>query len=345
MTDFVLFQTNHLQVVVKSEADAAAVELLKNTLYGTKGIRYQQTGQARKVKELYDPYFFHLYLDGVLQGLYCLDHRVTEGVDRIHAFYGRYLTVAEPYQQKGYGQLLKMEAVKYMTAIYPAPFLFYSYIEARNTRSLRLSEQLNFTPIATLGTFVFRRLNPVFDSRVSPLTNTAAFLPLLKAHYRAHSLVVLEKVFDQGHYFVLNDSGHIRAGVHANPVHWAFTHLPGLSGWMMMHGFPHLPLLNKLFEPNYAFLALEGIYVEPGYEHLLSVLIESVLAHFGLYAALIQLDRRDALGKVLQDKKGIFGGFQSGVSTKVLVKAVGVSEEELERLRQTPVYVSSFDFT
>ncbi|GAB4016108.1 hypothetical protein GCM10028808_43490 [Spirosoma migulaei] len=345
MPDLVLIQNNTVSLVVKRVADMAAVDLLQNTLYGTKGIRYRQTGQERKIPELFNPLFFHLYINGSLQGLYCLDRRVVEGNSRVEAFYGRYLAVSKAYQRKGYGKLLKTEAVKYVRTLIPEPFLFYSYVEEKNIRSLILSQQLDFRSITTLKTFVFRHLYPVVDKRFCRLDDHSLALPLLKAYYKNYSLAVYDKVFENGNYFILKEGQTILAGVHASPTTWQFDHMPGLMGWIMMNGFPKLPILKKLFKPTYTFLSLEGIYLSQGSESLLAVLIESVLAHFKLHAALVQIDTRDKLIHTVQVNKGRLSGFQKGVSTHVLVKPISLTDSQFKCIQDGVVYVSSFDFT
>ncbi len=58
----ILSQIGSVKLVVKSEADAESIVLLKNAVYGTSGIRYQQTGQDQKLNQLSNPFFFHLYI-------------------------------------------------------------------------------------------------------------------------------------------------------------------------------------------------------------------------------------------------------------------------------------------
>ena len=57
----VLYQQDDLSLLVSAQADQRAIALLQQTTYGTEGVRYQQTGQAQKIHQLHNPYFFHLY--------------------------------------------------------------------------------------------------------------------------------------------------------------------------------------------------------------------------------------------------------------------------------------------
>ncbi|MFD1141012.1 GNAT family N-acetyltransferase [Larkinella insperata] len=343
----VLLQNDTLELVVKSVADAAVADLLKTVVYGSHGIRYRHAGQELKVGLFKNPLYFHLYVSGTLRGFYCLDRRTVPGpAGPIDAFYGRYLAVTEAFQGRGYGRLLKSEAVRYVENQVSPPYLFYSYLEEKNVRSMRLSKQQGFASYGQVKTFVFRRLSPRPDSRVAriPAADLPAFLPRLRAAYHSYALYTDARIGYQGNYFGLQEGHEWVAGVQANPVSWQFLNMPGASGWLMMHVLPYLPRLNRLFSPAYRFIALEGLHLQPGKEALLPLLLEGVLAHFQLSSALIQIDSQDPLLPTVTTNMGLFSGFEP-VHTHVMIKAHGLTPAQLERLRQAPFYSSSFDYT
>ena len=346
----VIYQQESLRIIVKQAADPAAVDLLKRTVYGTNGIHYQHTGQANKVEQLNRPFFFHLFLHNDLIGIYCLDERPVNlsGELTVCGFYGRYLSVTPDHQHKGYGRLLKVEAVRYVETHAKAPYLLYSYIEEKNVRSLRLSEHEGFASVARLKTFLFRRYAPITDSRFACLADSEKvwLLTQLEHVYGSHALTTFARIGFQNNYFVLREENEIIAGVQANPVRWNFSNMPGFGGWLMMHVAPLTSITRRFFNPDqYQFVALEGIYWKPGRESVVPVLLESVLACFGFHTALLEVDTRDPLNALLTDvkKMGLLSGFQSGIITHVMVKAS--SPEHLPALTDKPVYVSSFDFS
>lgn len=111
-----LYERDSLSLSVSAEVDERAVALLQQTTYGTEGVRYRQTGQEVRIHKLHNPYFFHLYQQQELIGLYCLDQRpVGFPAASVLGYYGRYLTVRADVQGKGYGQLLKTSAVDYIS--------------------------------------------------------------------------------------------------------------------------------------------------------------------------------------------------------------------------------------
>ncbi|GAB3716532.1 hypothetical protein GCM10027592_57890 [Spirosoma flavus] len=100
-----VYRKDDLVLTVSDVADPAAVDLLKRTIYGTKGVRYQHTNQATKIHDLLNPRFFQLRQAGQLVGIYCLDERLLDlGTQQVTGFYGRYLAVEESHSGKGYGR-------------------------------------------------------------------------------------------------------------------------------------------------------------------------------------------------------------------------------------------------
>lgn len=342
----IIYQQNDLMIVVKHVADPTAIALLKRTLYGTKGIRYQQTGQEDKISRLLKPLFFQLYQKEKLIGMYCLDERpISVASNPATGFYGRYLAVDESHKGLGYGHLLKQEAIQYVESHTDGAILFYSYIEEKNTHSLAISKKQGFHSAAVLKTFIFRRHSPQTDPRFTRLEPSESddLLRLLNDRYQGYSLKTLAHIGYQSSYFVLKEKGEIVAGIQANPVCWRFSHMPGASGWLMMNLLPLVSVTRRYFNPtNYRFIVPEGLYLKKGRESLLQVLLESVLAHFGLHSALFQIDEKDSVILLLtQRESGLLSGFQP-VKTHVMIKIRGLPDESLPT--GLPVYVSSFDF-
>jgi GNAT superfamily N-acetyltransferase len=346
--EHIILQNADLRLTVSSVPDPAALDLLKRTIYGTTGIRYQHTNQLTKAKDLKDPLFFQLWRSGQLVGLYCLDRRMTDlSTEPVLGFYGRYLTVDQAHAEQGYGRLLKQQAIAYVEETTSSPFLFYSYIEGKNARSVNISEKEGFASITRLNTYFFRRLWPQKDKRVEPAT--AAQLEqiqiLLSRYYAKYSLKSFANIGYQGNYFVLAESGQIVAGIQANPVCWRIMQMPSKWGDLFISVAPHVPLVRRLFNPDeFAFAALEGLYLAKGREDLLPVLLESVLAQTGLYSAMWQIDERDPNMTLLETlDMGIMSRFEAGVKTHVFVKAVGLPKGWMGA--NNPVYTSSFDYS
>ncbi len=343
-----IYDRDNLRITVGRALHSEALMLLKNTVYGTKGIRYQHTNQETKVGDLANPFFFHLWQGDELIGMYCLDERQLDIENRqVTGFYGRYLSVAESRSNKGYGRLLKQKAMDYTEQHTSSPFLFYSYIEEKNERSMAISLNENFRSVARLKTYFFRRYAPVEDKRfgIATAAELTRIIPLLSRFYRHYTFKTFAHVGYQGQYFVLREGGQIVAGIQANPVCWRFIQMPGLWGPLIMKLAPLFPLTRWYFNPaRQAFAVLEGFYHSEGRAHLLPVLLESVLAHLGLHSAMWQIDERDPLTALLRQKEmGSFSSFRAGINTHVLVKSVGTPDSWL--VNQRPLYISCFDYS
>jgi hypothetical protein len=344
-----IYQQGQLRLTLDRTMQPAALALLQRTTYGTNGICYIQTGQDQKLPHLYNPLFFHFYQQDELIGIYCLDEREVTliGTQHLPAYYGRYLAIDERHKGKRYGHLLKSQSMVYVEQKTQKAHLYYSYIEEKNSRSMRISQAEGFVSIAKLSTYIFRRYSPRTDSRFRPARadELPAITKLLNQAYAPYTLCSLGRIGYQGNYFILQEGNEIVAGIQANSVRWQFSHMPGISGWLTMNLLPLTSTTRRFFNPaNYTFLVLEGLYLKPGREELLPLLLESVLAHFGLHSALWQLDEQDPIRALLANRSmGPLSGYQKGVRTHVLVKPVDVSLNQLAI--NAPVYVSSFDFS
>lgn len=246
--------------------------------------------------------------------------------------------------------MLKQQAVQYLERTRPQPQLFYSYVEANNTRSLQISRSAGFEVLGQLEAFAFGRFYPRANPRVTQLPAEARpqLLAQLATAYQGHTLVHFDQVQQEHPYFVLREKGVIVAGVQAHPMQWRITHMPGLSGWLLLHVLPYLPVLSRLLNPErYAFAALEAVYVQPGHESALFALLESVLAHFGLTSALLMLDVRDPLSTLLHHsgKLGVLQALKQPVYTQVLGKLNGLTLPQLLGTPPRPLYASAFDYT
>ena len=187
----------------------------------------------------------------------------------VTGLYGRYLAVADSALGLGYGRLLKQQAVDYAERHTLLPFLFYSYIEEKNIRSMAISEKAGFQSVARLRTFFFRRWQPVADSRVEQATpaDLREVITLLNQAYHGHSFRTFARIGYKHNYYVLRERGRIVAGVQANPVGWQFRQvtLGGLLhlGRASINAISHAPLLGRLFKSQRLPVCSSGRTLRP----------------------------------------------------------------------------------
>lgn len=345
----VVFEQGELRVLVSPTLHPAAMDLLRQTEYGTSGIRYRQQDQLVRVRDLAHPRFFLLWRSAHLLGMYCLDERQVWLDGRwLPAFYGRYLTVSAAHMGQGYGHLLKQQAIQYVERTTSSPCLLYCFIEQKNTRSSAISLDEGFTAVATLRTTLFFHGQPEIDPRVEPAaaTDLPAIKSILFTRYQNHHLLTLERIGYQQGYFVLREAGVIVAGVQAIRVHWCFTHIPEPVRSML-----RLVLPKRFFNPDQQpFAVLEGVYLAEGHHQLWPVLLESVLAHLAVHGAMWQPDeadhgpsyRRTGQPWLKISDRGLSAGLQLGIRTGVLVKPMGMAMPWI--FPTGPVYASCFDY-
>lgn len=343
-----LYQQDSLSLFVSAQVDPDAISLLKQTTYGTEGIRYRQTGQEDKLYQLHNPRFFQLYIRQILIGFYCLDQRpVGFPSASFSGYYGRYLAVKDDYQGKGFGQLLKSTAINYLTQSAPLPHLFYSFIEEKNTRSMKASLKDSFVSVAQFKTYMFRRFSPKVDSRfhIASLVDPAKALRLVQRQFAHYGFQNFINISYQNHYFTLEENGQVLAGVQANPIIWKLVQIPGMLGPIIRYVVPAVPGLRRFFNPSrQSFVVLEGVYVDKNRPDMLPILLESVLAHFKIHTAMWQIDEKDPMMELIKGQKmGMLSQFQPGVTTHLMVKAVGFPATA--ELSKYPAYMSCFDYS
>ncbi len=346
-----IYQEGTLRITVSRQAGEETVNLLKGTIYGTSGPKYQHTGQEKKAHEIVRPLFFEAWAGATLAGTYCLSERVVRTpAGMVTGFYGRYLSVDPYYGGKGYGRLLKREAVAFVEQTTPQPHVFYSYIEEANGRSMHISAREGFSDIGTLEAILFSRPYPSVSPQVSRLSADRydTMRQLLESAYQPYTLVQFDRLFYGQNFFVLEEGGELIAGVQANPVRWRIVDMPGISGKLIMHLVPHLPVMGRLINPDqYQFAALEAIYVKPGHEKALLQLLEGVLIGFGFTSALLMADVQVPVARWLKSsgRLGIMNALKKNIYTKVMAKATGLAIGDLKAFPEQPIYTSAFDYT
>ena len=344
----IIYQQGDISISVGKTFDDEIINLLKRTIYGTKSPKYQHTGQEVKLANLQSPIFFTLKNKEKVIGFYCLCEReIMVGAEHYLGYYGRYLAVDEQFQGNNYGKLLKRIAIQYVEANSKSPSIFYSYIEENNTRSLNISKTLGFESISTLETIIFSRLYPQKKVNISHLnlTELPTFLSKLESQNSTTILRTFENINYQDNYFVIKDNDVTVAGLQANPVRWKIKEMEGVSGKILLKILPHIPILKRLINPEkYDFLAIEGIFIESGYEEYLYDLLEGVLHHLNMTSALIQLDSKSLILNLLKEKGdlGLLNSLKKDVKTHVMVKAINCDKSVITA---GEVYISSFDFT
>ncbi len=148
-------------------------------------------------------------------------------------------------------------------------------------------------------------------------------------------------------YYVIKDEhGQITAGVQVNPDRWRIHSLPGATGKIIFHLFSSLPYLNRIFNKNYKFITLEGIYYRAGAEKDLELLFEHLLHHYKVYTAIIPVDADSNVYKTLKSLQlGIASKLNKEVRGNIIAKFVQFNSEQINLFKENPAYLSGIDVT
>lgn len=364
----VLLQMRNLTMKLTRRASASVLSLLGGTIWGTPGgMRYQHLNTQEKLPQLQGAWFLTLDKDGEAIGVLCLDQRRVGALD---AFYIRYFSFAESMRRKGVEAHAEAEAQaskgqgmfkRFSSSFFAAPTplleaagtpkaVFFAFVELENARSRDMVAQMGLSRCGQFNTRIFSRLFPRTSKRVRRARpdEREDLRARVAAAYADHAFYNDHGLFRQDDFWVLEVDGRVVAGCQAHRVRWRVMEIPGRSGRLLMKTLPYIPLLSRLLNPRkFDFSAIEGLFCEPGHEHLLNELLEAVLRAQGNYTALLWLSTNSPISDLVARhlRFGLLHRLQRDVSATVVMRAYGLTPEEEDALRDRPVYISAFDAT
>lgn len=292
-----IYEEEPYQVFWEYEPTEEMFSLLEQTSWGTGKTVYQHFNNREHFLHIPQPNIFTVREAGKLRAFTVFVHRTFPGLpNQGKAFYIRFFCAAP--EVKGHGVVKNMsEIVINEIRRREKQVCFYATIEANNPAVRKVITRIGFAPITTIKTLGFSRTFPKERLAVSPLTDTEKdhFLTQLDASKSAYQFWTKDNLFVSPGYFVHKEAGEILLGVQVHLAQWAIQSLPGLPG-KLLPIIPYIPFLNRIFNPRaFNFLSFEGFYVKPGYEHLLTDFMETLLKRFKHHTAMFWLEARDPL--------------------------------------------------
>jgi hypothetical protein len=355
---------NFLKILVSPNKEI--LDLLNNNIIGTPGqsMLYQHLGIKNKIHQIADPYYACLMKNDRVVGTACFCRRPTANTGGgSHSYYIRYFSFKEIFRRRSFrARPLPLRQSNLRVEInlvlggyglnvpVKEKFFHYAYVDPRNVRSLALCNEFGFETVREYATVVFNRINP----KRSPALVTAVpkeeehhIGELIRAFYKDYTMFSDENLLRGRKYYVLKDHhGKILAGAQVNPERWKILALPGLRGKFILQTFTYLPFLRKLFNKDFKFITLDGIYYAAGFEKTLEILIEGLLAKHGVNSAIMVVD---AGSKQYHDLKSLDLGLVNKLSPEVrgnvICRFSNFSSEEKKLFRIRPAYISGIDVT
>jgi RimJ/RimL family protein N-acetyltransferase len=328
-----------------------AVRFLEKIVWGTEGAVYEHKKTEERIRQLQDPTLLALYKDDEIAGTAVFCHTdVTVNGKAYNSYYVRYFASAK--EIRGQGTIVKY-GIKVMEMVREGETektIFFANIEKGNKASYKAVKAAGYHRIGAIKTHGFSRFFPKKCrdlERITTPEQQKEVRTLLEEQYNRHALVQFNSIFLNDDYYVLRENGEIVAGCQMHRALWVISHMPGLQGKILLKVVPHVPLLNKLFNPKrFEFLAFEGIYVKPGYEHRLRELFEGLLTKEKLRSSLFWLAGNCPVRKrILRNGKlGLIHSFVKESDVYIMTSFHDLSDREIQDIRNSPLFASGFDY-
>lgn len=327
------------------------IAFFEQTSWGSAGAVYVRKNSSELVRQLKHPYLFAVQQEEEMVGtaIFCHTTPLVLGLP-YNCYIIRYFAASPVIQGK---KIIKYFAGKVMEVVRDAETektIYVGCVEKGNIRSYKVVENAGYEPLGLLRVSAFSRFFPKQQKnleRIQSEQGKQEVLDRLTPFYAHHVLVHFDYLFIHDNYFVIREQGEIVAGCQLHRVHWAINSMPGFMGKIIMNVLPHIPFINKLFNPKqFEFLAFEGIYFKPGKEHQLFRLFEGLLHQEKMNSALFWMGEncpyREAIHR--QSNLGLMNHFVKDSGVYIMTSYRNMSDAEIDRLKSGPLYASAFDY-
>lgn len=365
----ILFERGSFEVGVTKEPNTQVMSLLKDMTVGSTGAQYLHKDIDERMLQLPNKYIMYMNQGEGLIGTYTAALRTTkEDFGNVNAYYIRYFAFLDTIQadknkraKQGKPEGVFKGLVKRFLSKSPATFginhgeeadapsFYYAFFDAENYRSTDISQLLGMHPVGEFDTFSFTRMHPKNNTRVELLDKVHYhnMKERLAKFYANFSIYTDQFLFVNDNYFVWKEDGEIVAGVQPNKCHWEIKHMSGLSGLLLLHLLPYLPIVNRYFNPKkFEFITFDYIYVKPGHEDKLALLFESLMNKYQVTFSLAWQDLKSPLHPVVSKMDfGFLSNFSNVPTGKIMMTTNRVSTEQLEDITKKPFFTCGLDMS
>ncbi|MCA0869976.1 hypothetical protein LCL97_04025 [Seohaeicola saemankumensis] len=350
MTRDILWQdpTGGRMVTRVDRPSQAVVDLLGQTVWGSRATRYRIPGIAAKLARLRDPSFFVLSENGEELCVFVLDKCVKRvGVHSCGAYHFVMASTKPERQNQGLAGELIEHVRRYCRETVGAPGIGFAYVEETTEFSLRLSDQIGHSVEADIPLTLFTRVFPRPDPAVGLIrpNEKCQVLAALERSYANHQLSDFEAALRPDECFVLRNGDTVLAAAQAEMLRWSVVSMPGATGAFLLNVLPRLPGLNRMLDlRDLKIVRLGNLTLQDGHETALFRLLEACLNHYQSRIGLILLDGRSPMLRRIRDhgRLGWLSHALSG-SAKMRIDVVGMDDVAVTQLRDGPVLVSAAD--
>jgi RimJ/RimL family protein N-acetyltransferase len=272
----------HLIMQRSSNYTPQFVEFLQRIIWGSGGVRYTMHNLADTLNRLETPHFFSLMEEGKLVAVTTLSYKSLCLHGKTYpACYSYGIAVDPSKRGLGYGTLIAEQRLQYGLSQMGKKGLFYGYIEAGNTASIKAITKAGSKSIGHYHALFINRLHPVDNSQLQNLDPRMKdqLVHLLGKQYENHALTDFDQSVQVDNYYILKKGDKICAGLQCERHQLTIKLMPGVIGSILVKVLPGIPILRRLLPGgNLHFLTFGNIYFKNGMEAEIFSLMEALLA-------------------------------------------------------------------
>jgi hypothetical protein len=254
------------------------LNLLNSVALGTNGAIYRHQNINSRIKELYEPLHLTLERQHKVIGNITLCRRPAAWYVRYFAFHNALQTKTNVKSRKSDGVLKKNIEAFFESILQQETDLLYAYIDPRNERSLWMSEQFGFRPMANIATQTFSRIKPRLQEEVQKTATNATIESWHRKVFGSYLLYFTNHTFNDAPWYYIGDINDPTAIVKTYQANWIIEQLPGKKGKLLGKIIPYVPGVRKLISTGeQQFTVIESVYCKSGKEKELEKLLEGIL--------------------------------------------------------------------
>lgn len=351
MNKTLLLQEKEYSIYKYHGVPEEVVEFFKKINWGSEGAVYERININELIPLLHDAHLVSVNKGDSIQAtaIFCKSDIEMAGKD-YKVEYIRYFAASDEIRGK---KLIKHFAGKVMGLVKQEraeKTIYIGCIENGNIRSYKVVENAGYQPMGLLSVNAFSRFFPKANPAIERVQNDEVkkeVLALLSKQYQEHALRHFNYIHLNDNYYILREQGEIVAGCQVHRVQWVINNMPGVTGKIIMHVLPLIPLINKLFNPKkFNFLCFEGIYFKKGYEKKLLQLFEGLLAQEKQHSSLFWLGETCPVRKQIlsNGKLGLLNNFVKNSGVIVMASYQNMTSREIDIVKSKPLFASGFDY-
>ena len=304
-----MIDKSQLTFKLRREPTPDMLALLNKLIYGSKkGVQYSLKNTKDRIYNLKEPLFFTLELNNKILSLVVMTaHGKLKPKDGINYYYVRYFAVDPSIQEQGVGTYLMHKVGHWFVYENTDPAIFIGYIEEKNVRSFKISQNMKSEVISTFNSHIYSRLSvPNIKLRkIEELEYLTKIQPLLTEQFNQHLFYCDELSFKKLNYLVYEKEGEILVGAQIYEVNWEVHHLPGKQG-DLLKSLSKFPYLKRIFNPHeFNFNSFDQFYISPkATKKDVNTFFQGVINHTKNHVNLTFLDEKDPKQEIISKLKG-----------------------------------------